>query len=321
MLALVIGQPTAAAPAAPVAPFGLRVVDDQTGRGVPLVEVRTVHERRWVTDSAGWVAISDPELMGQHAFLQFTSHGYEFAKDGFGYHGQAVDIKPGGRVTVKIKRLNLAERLYRLTGAGIYADSVALGEPVPIAQPLINSGVLGQDSQVPAVYRGKVYWFWGDTNRIGYPLGNFNTTGATSELPGKGGLASDVGVNYTYFDDGKGFVKAMCPIEGPGGPVWLDSVVALPDATGRERLICCYSKVDPNMAPKVIGVGLWNDEKTMFEPVTRWEPNIPWRPFGQPYVRDGFCYFGAPWPVLRCPATVESACRLDSYEADRKSVV
>ncbi|MBI5830763.1 MAG: hypothetical protein HZB16_00445, partial [Armatimonadetes bacterium] len=58
---LSLGQPHAA-------PFGLRVVDEQTGRGVPLVEVRSVHERRWVTDSAGWAAITEPELMGQHVF-------------------------------------------------------------------------------------------------------------------------------------------------------------------------------------------------------------------------------------------------------------
>jgi hypothetical protein len=28
-----------------------------------------------------------------------------------------------------------------------------------------------------------VYWFFGDTNRAGYPLGNFYTTGATSSIP------------------------------------------------------------------------------------------------------------------------------------------
>ncbi|MBI5833265.1 MAG: hypothetical protein HZB16_13290 [Armatimonadetes bacterium] len=305
---LSLGQPNAA-------PFGLRVIDEQTGRGVPLVEVRSVHERRWVTDSAGWAAITEPELMGRHAFFHLSSHGYEYPKDGFGNRGLAVDVTPGGRVTVKIKRINVAERLYRITGAGIYADSVQLGERVPIAQPLLNGGVLGQDSCVPAVYRGRIYWFWGDTNRVGYPLGNFNTTGAVSDLPGQGGLSPELGVNLTYFGDGKGFVKGMCPIEGPGGPVWLESVVALPDAQGRERLFCCWSKVDANMAPKTQGIGMWNDERNVFEPVTRWEPKIDWHPFGQPYVRDGFCYFGAPWPVLRCRATAEAIVKLDSYEA------
>ena len=31
--------------------FKIRVADDRTGRGVPLVELRTVHGTRYVTDS------------------------------------------------------------------------------------------------------------------------------------------------------------------------------------------------------------------------------------------------------------------------------
>ena len=33
--------------------FAIEVVDDQTGRGVPLVELETVNNRRYFTDSAG----------------------------------------------------------------------------------------------------------------------------------------------------------------------------------------------------------------------------------------------------------------------------
>ena len=36
--------------------FEVQVVDEGTGRGVPLVEVRTVDQAMWVTDSAGRVA-------------------------------------------------------------------------------------------------------------------------------------------------------------------------------------------------------------------------------------------------------------------------
>src|SRR5205085_11932923 len=105
------------------------VVDDQTGRGVPLVELRTVHEIRYYTDSNGVVAFHEPGLMGQAVFFHVRSHGYEFPKDGFGLRGKALQVTPGGSATLKIHRLNLAERLYRVTGAGIYRDSVLAGRP------------------------------------------------------------------------------------------------------------------------------------------------------------------------------------------------
>src|SRR5262245_25834950 len=101
--------------------FAIRVRDEQTGRGVPLVELKTVSNQRFFTDSAGVVAICEPELFGQTVFFHVSSHGYEFPKDGFGFRGQQIQIEPGGEATLKIKRLNIAERLYRVTGAGIYA--------------------------------------------------------------------------------------------------------------------------------------------------------------------------------------------------------
>ena len=112
----------------------------------------------------------------------------KYPKDGFGYRGKALEISPGGSARITIKRLNIAERLYRVTGAGIYRDSVLTGDPIPIREPVLNGQVLGQDSVLNALFQGKIYWFWGDTNRPGYPLGNFHMPGATSELPGKGGL-------------------------------------------------------------------------------------------------------------------------------------
>jgi hypothetical protein len=196
--------------------FKIQVVDDQTGRGVPLVELRTVHQVRYFTDSAGWVAFDEPELMGRKVFFQVRSHGYQFPKDGFGNDGLALDVAEGATARIKIKRLNIAERLYRVTGEGIYRDSVLLGLPAPIHQPLLNGQVAGQDSVVAAMWRGKVRWFWGDTNRLSYPLGLFQVSGATSSLPGQGGLDPSVGVDLDYFVDEKGFSRAMCPFPGRG---------------------------------------------------------------------------------------------------------
>src|SRR5262245_23779649 len=44
--------------------FTITVVDEQTGRGVPLVELRTVHQVAYYTDSNGIVAFREPGLMG-----------------------------------------------------------------------------------------------------------------------------------------------------------------------------------------------------------------------------------------------------------------
>ena len=46
--------------AAPGRYFQIQVVDDRSGRGVPLVELRTVHGTRYYTDSNGLVAFCEP---------------------------------------------------------------------------------------------------------------------------------------------------------------------------------------------------------------------------------------------------------------------
>ena len=154
-----------------VEPFKIRIVDAAGGRGVPLVELTTVNNVRFVSDSAGLIALDDSSLMGQRVYFHIKSHGYEFPADGFGYRGRALDVTPAGEATLELTRLNIAERLYRVTGAGIYLDSMKLNEPVPIEHPLLNSGVTGSDSVVNAVFCGRLYWFWGDTNLKKYPLG------------------------------------------------------------------------------------------------------------------------------------------------------
>jgi len=115
--------------------------------------------------------------MDRRVYFFVQSHGFEAAPDGFGFHGTALQTEPGDKTTVRIRRRNIAERLYRVTGGGIYRDSLLLGVPVPLREPILNGLVLGQDSVMAAVYRGRIYWFWGDTNRPAYPLGNFGASG------------------------------------------------------------------------------------------------------------------------------------------------
>jgi hypothetical protein len=319
------------APAEPIAPgdgmaarvpFRITVVDAKTGRGVPMVELTTVNGIVSSTDSAGVIAFDEPGLMNEDVFFTVKSHGYTFPKDGFGFAGTRLRVTPGGSATLKIDRVNIAERLYRITGAGIYRDSVIFGDRVPIRMPLLNAQVLGQDSVQTALYRGKIYWFWGDTNRLAYPLGNFAMSGAVSELPpgkGGGGLDPDVGVDLTYFVGPDGFSRSMCPIEGQPGPVWCDGLVTCADETGRERLLCHFARMKSLGEMYKQGIAQYNDEKEVFEPVCRIPLDARLLMRGHP-VRvqetDGeYWYFPAPFPLTRCRADYRSLLDVTRYEA------
>ncbi len=298
--------------------FKIVVVDRQTGRGVPQVELRSVNNIRYLTDSNGIVAFFEPGLMDRRVFFHVQSHGYRFPKDGFGYRGKALQTTSGGSATLKIERINVAQRLYRVTGAGIYRDSVLVGHAVPTRRPLINALVVGQDSVLTAVYRGKVYWFWGDTNRPSYPLGNFHAPGATSELPASGGLDPEVGVDLAYFVDEKGFARPTAKMPGKG-PTWLDALVTLRDQTGHQRMFARYVKVAKPMRIYQQGLAEFNDETKRFEKLVEFPIDSPLVPDGHPlkHTVDGveYVYFANPYPLVRVRATVEDLRRLSSYEA------
>ena len=299
--------------------FKISVVDDQTNRGVPLVELTTTADVTYVTDSNGIIAFYDPALMGQRVFCHVKSHGYEFAKDGFGYRGVKLDVAEGGSATIRIKRLNVAERLYRITGEGIYRDSVLLGEKVPIKEPLLNGQVSGQDTVMAIPYRGRIFWFWGDTNRPAYPLGHFGTAGATSELPQKGGLDPSAGIDLKYFMDKNGFSRPMIAIDEPGVK-WMTGIMTVSDETGRQRLLARYDRRKGLAERYEHGLLVYNDEKEIFEKALPLKNDAVLFPDGVPFrVSAGdqeYWYFPAPYtsPLARVKATLKNALDPNSYE-------
>ena len=275
-----------AAPGVQAAPgdyYRITVVDAETGWGVPLVALTTVNALTFYTDSNGIVAVNEPDLMGRTVWFGVKSHGYEYPADGFGYRGVALDVKAGGNAQIKITRVNIAERLYRITGAGIYRDSVLVGAPVPIQHPLMDGLVMGQDTVMATPYRGKIYWFYGDTERPGYPLGQFATSGATSLLPGHGGLDPGRGMDLTYWTDAAGFSRPMLPLPGFGGPVWVGGVFTLHDSQGRERLYTHFTHLDHGGKAAEQGLAMFSDAKALFEPVCRFPLDAPLYPDGQPF--------------------------------------
>jgi hypothetical protein len=301
--------------------YEIHVVDEATGRGVPLAELTTVNQVHHVTDSAGRVALNEPGLAGETVFFTVSAHGYApVAKDGFGISGARLEVQPGGRGVIKLQRLNLAERLYRSTGQGIYRDSVLLGHQAPLADPWGAGKVAGQDSVSAIPYRDKIYWFWGDTGRMSYPLGLFRMAGATTLPPGKGGLAPSVGVDYQYFTGKDGFCRAMAEVANPEGVVWVFGFGTVRDESGTERMVGHFSRRKGLTDELEHGMMIWNEEREIFEVKStlpleeRWRfldgQLLPGKVAGEDYL-----YNCTPFPTVRVRANLAHVMDPAKYEA------
>lgn len=308
LLIPLLGLPAARA----LEPCKVEVVDKENGWPVPLVVLTTTSDETFVTDNAGVVAFDLPELMGRETWLTVSSHGYEVAADGFGYRGVRFTPKPGGTFRIEIERKQIAKRLGRLTGSGQFAESQKLGE----FKTWEESGVIGSDTVQTFAYKGKLHWIWGDTNLPGYPLGIFDTAGATSSLKPLISLKPPTAIRYDYFRDGKGSPRGVAKMPGDG-PTWVSGFVALPDKDGREHLVATYAKIGDGMAAYEFGLLEWNDEAEKFDHVlTFWKksdggehPPKPY-PDGHPVIwkdADGkaWLYFNGP-VNFKCPATYEA---------------
>lgn len=301
----------------------IRVIDSATGRGVPLVELETVNSLTFVTDNAGRVAFHEPGLMDREVFFFVRSHGYESPKDGFGIRGVRITPRAGKVAEIKLTRRNIAERLCRLTGEGLYRDSVLLGHDCPLPDPLNPGKLAGQDSVQTAEYRGKVYWLWGDTPRMSYPLGLFRMAGATTPPFNANDPKSDPagGIAFKYFVGGDGFVRNMMPLaERPEGVVWVTGLCVVPDAEGRDKLIAHYSRRKGLGEQLEHGIAVFDDEKQIFNSLKQLPKKETWRyPNGHPilFEEDGtkWLLFGSPTPNVRVRATLRDLLNPTGYEA------
>eukprot|EP01052_Picozoa_sp_SAG31_P029158 SAG31_NODE_2876_length_4970_cov_2.820776_5_plen_329_part_00 len=155
------------------------------------------------------MAFDEPGLLGQSVYFVVLSDGYDVEQSQqlpFTPHsepGVLLHTVPGGRATVLLHRTQPGQRMYRMTGGGIYRDSVLVGAEVPIDTPLIgNANVLGQDSLLAAVYKNRAYYFFGDSECPAGPrdtdcqhYGRF-TTGAWSCVPGDSSCAAPPTLHY-----------------------------------------------------------------------------------------------------------------------------
>jgi hypothetical protein len=254
-------------------PFAIHLIDEKTGRGVPLVYLTTTYKQTYVTDSNGYVAFDEPGLMtGDEVWFDIKSYGYESPVGLLDYHGVALKPTAGGAAEVKLKRSQIAERLYRLTGFGIYRDTIRLGKKAPIVEPLLNARVAGQDTVQTAVYRGKYRWFWQDTDRMAFALGCFSMTGAVANaLPDK--IDPDRGIDFTYFVAKPGeFARAMADVPRDGNqPIWVDGLIVTKDRQGNEKMIARYVASNTDFSHAETGLVIYNDERERFERLKKFD--------------------------------------------------
>jgi hypothetical protein len=309
-----------AAWAGAAAPCRIEIVDKSCGWPVPMVELRALHGVRFVTDNAGLIALDLPELMGRETWFDVIGQGYAVAKDGFGYAGVRFTPEPGGRHRIEVDRTVIARRLGRITGAGLFAESQKLGEALTWRE----SGVLGSDSVQNTVYEGKLFWLWGDTILLSYPLGIFDSSSATTPAQPLSSFEPPLRLPLDYFRDSHGAPRGVAQMPG-AGPTWIAGCTSLPDARGREHLVASYVKVRGYLESYRLGLAAWNDAKASFEPVRLlWErgpaaPQPPLAPDGHAVKwTDGtgksWVLFCNPFPLMRCPATFEAWQNTNTWE-------
>lgn len=300
--------------------FGIHVVDESTGRGVPLITLKTTNHIALTTDSAGWIAFDEPGLMNRVAFFNVEGPGYALPKDGFGFAGVKLTPVAGTTAEVKVLRTNIAERLCRLTGQGIYRDSTLLGKEAPLPRPNLFADVMGQDSVQVAPWQGRYFWIFGDTQRPNYPLGNFHSTAAWSDAPDKGGLEPQHGIHFEYItDDDSDAVAKMLPVEEPG-VVWLFGMHTVMDAENHEHLVAHYSRWRDLGKRLEHGLAELDEETERFRRIAVLGDEYTWQHPQGNAVRvkgeDGdWIYFSTPFCQTRVMADYLSVQNTTAYES------
>ena len=308
--------------------FAIRVVDAATGRGVPQADLVMTDGTRYTTDSGGTVAFNRAGYLNTADTFVLESYGYALAS---GTRSFTVTPTLGGSTTVPLARTQVAQRMYRESGEDLYKQTVAVGGTSPVtttnANPnLSNAYVFGQDSGLTAVYKGKLYEFWGDTgvdtNYDGQDeLGNFRTTGGVMSLPANGGLDPAAGENISYFVDGNSRPKAMFPTASFGLSdklFWASSPIVTHDAGGAERMVIAYAAVDGSGAATDKGFGVWNDSTQQFDKIASFPTTAPVAP-GQNATHatfDGLDYWVIPNgnSFIRVRDTYADVTNINSYQ-------
>ena len=298
--------------------FRIQVVDAETGRGVPLVELKTVSQIRYITDSNGVAAFDEPGLFNRKVFFFITSHGYEAAKDGFGYRGQALEVTEGGTLD-RDRRLNIAQRLYRVT-AGI--RGTASRPATDRSAALLNGWSLPGQRRERRVSNKSTGSGRHEPPRLS--AGQFSAC-RRRPIAGQGWLDPKSGVNLSYILDDRGFARPTAPMPGDG-PTWISGLIVLRDRDARERMFAIYVKVRNMLEVYQHGLVEYNPETRRFEKVVQFPEATAHPgdyPSGHPFLfRDQgveYVYYANPYPLIRVPADPEQLKNAGSFRSSPAS--
>jgi hypothetical protein len=293
--------------------FRIQVVDSETGRGIPAVELSASNGRSWFTDSAGTVAILDPGLMKQKVFFQIRSFGYAYDAQEQGVTGTWLKVLPRRSARLEMRRENVAERLYRITGIQPYRDTVLAGEKPPFQRRPQAQLPTGMDSVLMTLHRGKLFWVWGDTRQLALPFGIFRATAATSLPPDRPGVDPERGIDLRYFTGPHG-LRPM--VDDPHPVVWLSALRSVPDGSGQKKLYATYRKIVSPMATSEMGLAEYDDRARSFRLIAAYPPETPMVPDGHVlrYRENGVDYLQYDWDV-RSQDVAEAVRDLARYEA------
>ena len=298
-------------------PFAIQVTDEDSQRGVPMVTLETDNHIRLITDSAGWAIFEEPGLTGHSLHLSVSSPGYALPKDADGRSGIVLTMAPGQAAEIKLLRTQIAERLYRFTGQGIFRESTLLGKDAPLPFPNINGDVLSLGKAQAAPYQGKLIWAWTDA-RFATSRSAFTTTGAAADLPGAGGLDPTQGVHLRYFTNEQEESISLLTVP-KGQHALLEGLISLKDAAGAEHLLARYVFINAAGASVEQGIAEFNDRHTFDRKIVLGEEYTWQFPAGHAVEvkreAGDFIYFATPFCTTRVPASYEAALSPTSYEA------
>jgi hypothetical protein len=253
--------------------FIIKVVDKNSQRGIPMVELKTLNAIKAYSDNEGYIALSEPDLMDLDLYFEIKSTGYKYPKDPTGRQGVTLTLTAGEDTTLVLQRVNIAERLYRITGSGKHIHSNKLKQSTAGQPPPITAGVLGQDSNLAIPYKGKIIWVWGDTFLPSTYQGNFSVAAAWTPIPGPVTWSPNNNIPLEYIIGENGLTRPMIQLNGPGY-VWFDWLMTLHSDDGTEKLVAKYARVNAYFGNYERGIALFNDDKEIFEKVEEVDPWI-----------------------------------------------
>ena len=339
--------------------FKITIVDGVTGRGVPLVQLRTSNYISWYSDSAGVVAFDEPGMLGMAVYFVVLTDGYEIVASAVlpntpgSEPGVLLRTVGGDSATITLRRTQPAERLYRLTGGGLYRDTLLTGGAAPVKEPQISkSSSIGQDSLMAIPFKKQVFWCFGDTECPAGPrdtdcqhYGRFTNCAVTVRSVGNGsvppsldyfvsknsrapgGLGSDGRPNdalLKLWNPGS-FVHPKAMLAGPQGQIynqssWIGSMTVTKDAAGNDdalwvTYVCPWGGPD-----KIFGVAKWSEAQQVFLPEQGAAQKL--RYSGAQVVQTlspadkaaGFIYYASAFAMSRVPANSSSIVNPSLYE-------